>query len=330
MRTANFRTLDLNLLRVYDAVVTEGSITRAAERLSMTQPAVSNALKRLRDSLSEDLLTRTPKGVKATPHGQALWVEVRAALAQLRAAIEPDVFVPTQDVVTFQLAMADATAAVMLPPLVARIEAEGALTQLVTVPLLTRDPHHMLEHGDVDFAVGYFPQLMPRLLGDGGDQSVLRSRRLSESRYVCVMRRHHPLAAGELTLEAYCEARHVRVSFSGRGRGLVDQALANLGRSRHIAITVNQFFTAARVVANSDLLTVLPRGFLPVAGYGDRLVACELPFVAGGVHVDAVWHLRNDTRAAHNWLIAHLAAAAEASRVEASLVEERDFGLPLA
>lgn len=325
----NFRTLDLNLLRVFDAVVVEGSITRAAERLSMTQPAVSNALKRLRDSLSEDLLTRTPKGVKTTPYGQALWLEVRAALGQLRAAIEPETFDPARDAITLHVAMADATAAVMLPPLAARLEAQTSAVQLVTVPLLTRDPHLLLERGDADVAVGYFPQLIPELLGDG-DASVLRHRRLSESRYTCVMRRDHPLAHGELTLDAYCEARHVRVSFSGKGRGLVDQGLASLGRSRRIAVTVNQFFTAARVVANSDLLTVLPKGFLPVAGYGDRLVARELPFAAGGVHVDAVWHLRNDTRGAHLWLRAQLEAAADAARAEVDVLEQREFGLALA
>ena len=86
----NFRTLDLNLLRVYDVVMTEGNITRAAERLAMTQPAVSNALKRLRDSIGEDLLTRAPRGVKPTAFGEALWPQVNLALAQLRQALEPD------------------------------------------------------------------------------------------------------------------------------------------------------------------------------------------------------------------------------------------------
>ena len=114
----NFRTLDLNLLRVFDTVMAEGSITRAAERLAMTQPAVSNALKRLRDSVGEDLLTRAARGVAPTAFGEALWPQVRSALGQLRAALEPGDFDPGADGRVFRLAMADAMAAFLLPALV--------------------------------------------------------------------------------------------------------------------------------------------------------------------------------------------------------------------
>jgi DNA-binding transcriptional LysR family regulator len=103
------------------------------------------------------------------------------------------------------------------------------------------------------------------------------SRRLYEGEYLCVMRKGHPLAHVPLTLDNYCAARHMLVSFSGRSFGFIDEALASLGRSREVVLTVNQFFTAARVVINSDLLTILPRHFVPVTGMSEQLELRDLP-----------------------------------------------------
>jgi DNA-binding transcriptional LysR family regulator len=126
-----------------------------------------------------------------------------------------------------------------------------------------------------------------------------------------VMRRGHPLAsAGALTLDAYCAAPHLLVSFSGRPFGPVDQALADMGRQRRIVLTVNQFFTAGRVVARSHLLTVLPESFLEATGYRDELAIVELPIAPPTVHVGMLWHLRHDADPAHRWLRERVVAAA--------------------
>lgn len=306
----NFRTLDLNLLRVFDVVMAEGSITRAAQRLAMTQPAVSNALKRLRDSLGEDLLTRAPRGVQPTAFGETLWPQVRSALGQLREAVEPGDFDPTVDTRVFRLTMADAAAGLMLPALMSRFEALSARSHVEVRPLLDRDPRNLLGHGDIDFAIGHFPEAVAALVAQGR-VAPLRHRRLAEGRYVCAMRRDHPLAAEELTLDAFCAASHVLVSFSGRAHGFVDQALAGLQRTRHIALTVNQFFTAAHVVAHCNHLTVLPARFLPLTGLQDRLVERELPVAPGTVYLDALWHVRHDRSAAHQWLLARFDEVAQ-------------------
>lgn len=298
----NFRTLDLNLLRVFDTVMVEGSITRAAERLAMTQPAVSNALRRLRESIGEDLLTRAPRGVRPTAFGEALWPHVSAALAQLRQALEPGDYDPAQDERVFRLTLPDVIAVVLLPPLMARLEALGARARLEVRPLVDRDPRPVLAEGEVDFAMGYFPEVVAGLVAQGSG-APLRHRRLAEGRYLCAMRREHPLAGRPLTLDEFCAAEHVLVSFSGRAHGFVDQALASHGRTRRIVLTVNQFFAAAHVVRDSDLLTVLPADFLPLTGLQDRLVVTELPVDPGSVSVDALWHVRNDRSAAHRWLL---------------------------
>ena len=124
------------------------------------------------------------------------------------------------------------------------------------------------------------------------------------------MRRGHPLAGQPLTIDAYCAAHHLLVSFSGRPFGYVDQALAGLGRQRRIVLTVNQFFTAGRVVTQSDLLTALPEHFVGATGYRDELVIQELPFPMVPVHVTMLWHLRRDADPAHRWLRAQVQAAA--------------------
>jgi len=312
----NFRTLDLNLLRVFDTVMAEGSITRAAERLAMTQPAVSNALKRLRDSVGEDLLTRAARGVAPTAFGEALWPQVRSALGQLRAALEPGDFDPALDARVFRLTMADAMAAFLLPALMARFAALGARCQIEVRPLLDRDPRELLAHADIDVALGHFPEVLAALAAQGR-VAPLRHRRLGEGRYVCVMRAGHPLAGAPLTLAAFCAAEHVLVSFSGRPHGFVDQALAAQQLSRRVALTVNQFFTAAQVVARSDLLTVLPEGFLPLTGLEERLVMRELPVEPGTVYADAIWHVRHDRSAAHQWLLAQFAEVSAAAAATA-------------
>jgi len=305
----NFRTLDLNLLRVFDAVMAEGNLTRAAERLAMTQPAVSHALKRLKEAMGEDLFQRQAFGVKPSSHAESLWPEVRAALNRLRLALDPADFNPQADELTVHLTMADATAAMLLPPLMVEFERLGVLANIRVLPLTTRDPRRLLEQGEVDCALGYFPNAVATLTSQA-NMAPIRHHRLYESEYVCVMRRGHPLADQELTLDNYCAARHLLVSFSGRAHGFVDESLGALNRSRRIVLTVNQFFTAGRVVAHSDLLTVLPASFIEATGYKSELVERPLPMPLARVHVEMLWHLRNDDHPAQAWLRQRLIAAA--------------------
>src|SRR5690606_7160668 len=199
----NFRTLDLNLLRVFDEVMAERNLTRAARNLAMTQPAVSNALRRLRDALDDELVVRAGYGVEPTPMALAVWPSVREALQKLRETFSPDEFVPSEARATFTLAMADATASLLIPPLIAFLEHEAPGLSLRGLPLPTRDPRRLLVETALDLAVGHFPAaiaaiameaMRPHLVVAYGHQ------RLYSSHYACVMRLGHPLAAHELTL----------------------------------------------------------------------------------------------------------------------------------
>ena len=301
----------------------ERNVTRAASRLAMTQPAVSNALRRLREATHEELFVPTSTGVTPTAHALALWPTVRASLDRLQEAFEPQGFDPRTDARLFTLAMADATAALAVPLLVRTLQEEGAKVDLRVVPLTTRDPRPMLEQGQVDIALGFFPDVRAAVDAEG-DDGLLRLETLYACEYACVMRKGHALAQpGALTLDAYCAADHLRVSFAGRPRGFVDAALARLGRERRVMITVSNYFTAGSVVHQSDLLTVLPRLFVPATGFAVAAGAGRL--AAGGTGHRGRPALASAPRAGHaqRWLrdtLRRAAAQIAAPRpVEASL-----------
>jgi DNA-binding transcriptional LysR family regulator len=283
MFARNFQAIDLNLLKVFDEVMSERNLTRAAHNLSMTQPAVSNALRRLRETLGDDLVRRSGYGVEPTPVGLSLWPTVND---------------------NFVLSMADATAAKIIPGLMDMLETDAPGVSLRVLPLTTRDPRELLEAGTADLAIGHFPGVLAELdaihLHDTSPSFL--HQRLYDGRYVVVMRRDHPLAQGPLSLDDYCAARHLLVSFSGRAYGFVDEALSAISRRRQVVLTVNQFFTAGRVVATTDLLAVLPRHFVGATGMEHTLTLKELPLSVPAVQVDALWHRRQAQSRAHQWL----------------------------
>ena len=308
----NFRTLDLNLLRVFAAVMVERNVTRAAAQLAMTQPAVSNALRRLREATGDELFVTVPSGVVPTAHAAGMWPHVEAALERLSQALDPQGFDPTRDPRSFTMAMADATATVLMPAFIDTLLRERALADVRVLPLSSRDPRPQLEQGAADVAVGFFPDVASALAAEG-PRATIALDPLYTCEYVVVMRRGHPLAARPgLSLADYCAARHVRVSFAGRPRGFVDEALAREGRERQVMLTVNQFSTAARVVHESDLLTVLPLSFVPASGLAEGLAVRPFPGTLPPIEVSLLWHRRHERDAAQRWLRQTFAATARA------------------
>jgi DNA-binding transcriptional LysR family regulator len=308
----NFRTLDLNLLRVFAAVMLERNVTRAAAQLAMTQPAVSNALRRLREATGDELFVTVPSGVVPTAHAAGMWPHVEAALERLSQALDPQGFDPTRDPRSFTMAMADATATVLMPAFIDTLLRERALTDVRVLPLSSRDPRPQLEQGAADVAVGFFPDVASALAAEG-PRATIAIDPLYSCEYVVVMRRDHPLATRPgLSLADYCAARHVRVSFAGRPRGFVDEALAREGHERRVMLTVNQFSTAARVVHDSDLLTVLPLSFVPASGVAEGLAVRPFPGTLPPIEVSLLWHRRHERDAAQRWLRQSFAASARA------------------
>ena len=310
----SFRTLDLNLLRVFDVVMIERQVTRAAERLSMTQPAVSNALRRLREAIGDDLFISHSTGVTPTRRAEQLWPVVRQAMQSLRDTLEPTHFDPRHALGrSFTLLMADATAAVWMPEVARRWAQHGAACDLRVAGLTSRDPRPALDPGMADVAIGFFPDVARELAAEGGGGNT-RLETLYHCRYVAVMRRGHALAAaGEpLTLDAYCAAAHARVNFAGRPHGFVDAALRRLNRQRRVTLTVESFATALEVVAGSELVSVLPLSFLRSSARATELVFKDLPMDLPPIEVGMLWHRRFDHDAGQRWLRELLREAASA------------------
>lgn len=285
--------VDLNLLVALDCLTETRSVTRAAERLGVTQSAMSHTLRRLRALFDDPLMVRVGAGMALTPRAEALVVPVRAALRTLgRVLVEPEDFDPGSAVRTFRICAPDLFETLLLPRLWAQLSAAAPGVDLVVVPApLDRD--RALATGELDVAI------VP-VQGDeparGGAESLRRTLFRDEMR--CFLRRGHPLAA-ELDLDGFCVAGHVMVSPSGRGPGVVDRVLARVGRERRVAVRVPSFASALSVVGGSDLVLTGPSSLERVCGAG--IVAADAPVPVPGHGVAMVWHRRFGGERGHTW-----------------------------
>ncbi|MBD3886299.1 LysR family transcriptional regulator [Phormidium tenue FACHB-886] len=287
----NYEQFDLNLLNVFDAVMTELNVTRAAARLNMTQPAASNALKRLRYLLNDELFIKVPSGVSPTPKALEIWHPLREALNQIRQTLEPIEFDPATETATFTIALNDFSAALILPPLIKVLEAIAPNINLRTIPNTHINAPMLLEQAEIDMAIGVFPSLPPRL----------RSQTLLISPWVCAMRRDHPFAGKKLTLDRYTQAKHLLVTLTGESTGLIDPLLQEQGLNRRIGLTVNQFSVAPQVLVNSDLIAVLPTRVVQLSGIADQLHLAAVPIEINPTSVKVMWHERSQQNTAQTW-----------------------------
>lgn len=288
----NYEQFDLNLLAVFDAVMTELNVTRAAERLHMTQPAVSNALKRLRHLLNDELFVKVPTGVSPTPKAIEIWHPIRDALAQIYQTLQPAKFDPATATVTFTIAMNDLTANLVLPKLIAVVEKSAPNINIRAVPSTHINAPMLLEQAEIDLAIGVFAK----------PNSRLRSHTLFISPFTCAMRRDHPLANQQMTLEDYIQAKHLLVTLTGESTRLLEPILQERGLKRRIALTVNHFGIAPRLVACSDLLCVLPTRIVEMSEFFSQLHLTPLPIEIVPSIVKMMWHERNHLNLAQEWL----------------------------
>lgn len=299
----NYKNLDLNLLTVFDAVMTELNVTRAADRLRMTQPAVSNALKRLRHLLNDELFLKVPSGVTPTPKAIKIWPPVRDALSQIRQTLEPATFNPATATVAFTIAMNDFTANLLLLKLLTVLENSAPNMSVRTMPTTYINAPMLLEQAEIDIAVGVFSNPGLRL----------RSHALLISPFICAMRRDHPLANKKLTLQDYVQAKHLLVTLSGESTGLLEPILQERGLQRQIVLTVNQFAVTPKIIANSDLIAVLPTRVIQMSELADQLHLAPLPLeieIAPST-LKMMWHERNHHEPAQQWLRSQLSKICE-------------------
>jgi DNA-binding transcriptional LysR family regulator len=286
--------MNLTHLRALDALLSERSVTRAARRLGLSQSAISHALRGLRDTLGDELLVRGGGGMVPTARAEALAQPLHRALRELEAAlaIRPGFDAATSRR-TFTLSMPDGFALTTLPGLLRILRDEAPGIDLdVRPPMQQRTTAMALESGEVDLAVG----------GGLDAASGLRTRVLLDETFACLVRSDHPSIKEGLDLDTYCALPHALMSPSGSGLGVVDRALATLGRSRRVAVRIRFFLAAPTVVANSDMVLTGPRDQLRRFTEMAPLRLLEPPLALPGFRVRIYWHDRTHDEPAHQWL----------------------------
>ena len=286
----NVRDVDLNLLRVFDAVLRERGVTPAAAGLGLTQPAVSNALARLRGVFGDRLFMRTPGGMDATPFARELAEPVRQALALIDAALAHGPgFDPGSTTRAFRFYMSDLGQIEFLPPLIERVQRAAPGVRLEAVALEVDDIADALATGALDLAVGFLPGLGPPV----------RRRALFRDPYLCLMRADHPIKA--LTRRKFQEASHALVTYKG-GHRVVEEALERAGLARRIALRLPHFTVVPMVLERTDLLCTLPARVARVFERRGGLKSLAPPVPIPPADVAAHWHERFEADPGNRWL----------------------------
>jgi DNA-binding transcriptional LysR family regulator len=289
----NIADLDLNLLRAFDAVLQERSVTAAARRLGLTQPAVSNALARLRGLLGDPLFVRTPAGMDATPAARALGEPVRQALGLLEAALAHGPgFDPATSTRIFRFYMSDIGQVEFLPPLVERVQRAAPGVRLEALATEVEEIGDALASGALDLAMGFLPGLGPPV----------RRRHLFRDAYACLMRADHPTVGKTMTRRQFLDASHVLVPYRGGGHRVIEEALERAGVTRRIALRVAHFTVVPMVLGRSDLVLILPWRVAKVFERRGRLKALKPPLPIPPADVGLHWHERYDADPGNRWL----------------------------
>ena len=285
--------LDLNLLRVFDAVEAQRNVTQAARSLHQSQSSVSHALNRLRAFCGDPLFVRTRGGMEPTPYAESLVAPVRDALLTLEDRLRrPRGFDPKVSQRTFNIALTDIGEALYLPTLMQRLQHAAGAIDLVVHPVTSEPLRQDMEAGRIDLAIGHLPGLK-----SGFYQQVLY-----RDAYVCMARSDHPRVRRRITLKQFLAESHLLVRPPGTGgTSAIETALARLGQRRRIALTVPHFHAAQRILAATDLVGVLSRRYVALDRCA-RVRTMPVPFDVAEIVVRQFWHERSHHEPGNRWL----------------------------
>ncbi|WP_273808904.1 MULTISPECIES: LysR family transcriptional regulator [unclassified Pseudomonas] len=286
------RDLDLNLLLVFHQLLIDQQVSIAAEQLGLTQPAVSNALRRLRTAMGDELFVRTGRGMQPTPYAARLAGPVAEAITTLSMALEhDDGFDPATSDRKFTIAMTDIGEIYFMPRLI-----DALKDRAPSISIATLRSHaglsDALGNGEVDLAVGLLPNL----------QAGFFQRRLFLHRYICLCRKGHPIASQPIDSDRFSAYGHVRILASSTGHGEVDNYLNRAGLNRTIRLEVPHFVAVGHILQKSDLIATVPERFASSCLEPFDLVALPLPFVLPEIPINIFWHTRFNKDPANQWL----------------------------
>ncbi len=290
----NNPAFDLNLLRVFDAMMRQRSVTLAAAQVGLSQPATSSALARLRHHLRDELFVKSRGSMVPTPRALELAGPIRRALDELRQAVgSPAVFDPGKSRRQFRLFMTDVGELTFLPPLLRHLAAIAPDCSVRTTLVDAERLPDLLEAGEIDLALGYLPRL-------GG---MVNRQRLFQEHYVCVTRTDHYLgASAPISLAEFRQARHVLIDPMGGGHEVVERALNDLGIGEHVRLRVPHYMAVALIVADSDLIATVPSSMAKVCAGITDIKVHPVPLAIPSFDVAIFWHERFGNDLGSRWL----------------------------
>jgi len=290
----DIRKVDLNLLVVFDLLLRLRSVSRAAEALGMSQPAMSLALRKLRTAFGDPLFVRGSRGVSPTPRAEQLAVPVQHVLDQIKNDVlrQPS-FDPATTDRTFTFNMADVGELVFLPRLYAHLKAVAPGANIRTVSTPPGELVEAMQSGEVDLAVGYFPGLQG---------AAIYQQRLFSHSFVCILRKDHPLSGGQITKKQFLEAQHAVVHQEGKSHELFEEALAAQGLRRRIVLSIPHFLAIPLVIAESDLIVTVPYAIGVSFAKMANLKLLRPPIEVGPAEVKQHWHARFHHDQVSRWI----------------------------
>ncbi len=287
------RNIDLNLLVVLDALLTEKHVTRTGLRLHLSQPAISHSLNKLRVLLDDPLLIRQGNEVVLSALAQNLQAPLKDILGQIETLLGQSIdFVPVDSQRTFRVAMSDYGAAIVLPKLIVQLRAQAPGTSLVVIQDSRLGMLEQVEQGKIDLAVGVFAALPADVSSDV----------LFEETFTCLLNRRSLPENGVLDLDSYLARPHLLVSTDGSTQGEVDNVLRSQGLQRRVAVNVPHWGAAPGMIADTDLILTVATRTLDNLPLGDTLVALAPPLTVAPFNYVQVWHNRFNQDPAHRWL----------------------------
>jgi DNA-binding transcriptional LysR family regulator len=290
MRQTHVRGVDLGLLSTLQALVEERSITRAAERMHLSQPAMSRAFDRLQSLFSDELLVRTRQGYEPTLRALHLYAEIERLLPSLEGLLRSDDFDPATATDTFRIAATDYATSVVFPGFMARMTRLAPGVALEISPF-TDTVFRRLETNSLDLA-----------LWVNNAPNELRSQVLFHEGFMCLVRHRHPIGREPLTLERYLSYPHAMVTLAEGRQGIIDDALDEKGLRRRVQLKIPYFASAAWTIEHSDMVLTVPRRLATRLARIARVRAILPPIELAEFRYIQVWHPRMDSDPAHQWL----------------------------
>ena len=281
---------DLNLFIAFDVIYTEKNLTKSGQVLGITQPAVSNALARLRDLFNDELFIRTSRGMIPTPVANQLIGDIRNALSLIQNTISvSEKFDPSTAEMTFKISIGDTSEYRLLPLLIKQLAEIAPKVKVETYLTARKDAPRELASGAIDFSID------PPLQSD----QHLKHEKIYQEDYVMIVRKDHPiLKKQKITIEDYLDLSHIHISNRKTGMGHVDMTLYKLGLSRDIYLRAQHFLVAPYIVEQSDMAITTTKGFAV-----DRNLAWrELPFDIDPLVLHLYWHENNDNESSSKWM----------------------------